>query len=56
MSTVVSKKILEVLTLTPEEYRKRKVALITGNVLFVLDISLIYRIIVLMYQRILTCK
>ncbi|CAG8692989.1 3414_t:CDS:2 [Funneliformis caledonium] len=30
MSTVVSKNILEVLTLSPEEYRKRKVALITG--------------------------
>jgi len=30
MSTVVSKSILEVLSLSPEEYRKRKVALITG--------------------------
>lgn len=44
MSTVVSKNVLEVLSLTPEEYRKRKVALITGNFLFVLDISLICHI------------
>ncbi|CAJ0769783.1 5664_t:CDS:2, partial [Entrophospora sp. SA101] len=31
MSTVVSKSVLEVLSLSPEEYRKRKVALLTDG-------------------------